>query len=239
LANDETKEAWRLFVSDQAEAKVTVLDASDGSVLDQFSTAGYVTHLVPSESGETLFAVQMDHDAVNVIKSGIALSGHGDHGDIEIGNPALLPVMLEGQRPVHAVVHGDEIVQFFDREGEARIYNEDALLEGNAEYEVVKTLAPHHGVAVPMGDYFLISAPELDVETKEGELPPRLGLSVLNKNGEQVGETAPCAGLHGRPIRPESWLSDARRACSSHGPTVTTRPNWRCSPMTVPCRKAA
>lgn len=196
-ADDETRQAWRLFVSDRDAGRVTAIDPSDGMVLGTFPTTGYVTHLVASESGRTVVAVQMDHDVVHVIGSGISLSGHGDHSDIEISEPGLLPVELAGKRPVHAVMHDDLIVQFFDREGEARAYEEAELLEGNTEYETIKAAAPHHGVAVPMGDYWLISAPDTDVETKEGELPPRLGLSILDGDGEQVGDTAPCTGLHG------------------------------------------
>jgi hypothetical protein len=94
-------------------------------------------------------------------------------------------------------MHDDMIVQFFDREGEARVYSEKGLLDGDTAYQAVKAAAPHHGVAVPMGDYFLISTPNTDVDIKEGELPPRLGLSILDRNGAKVGETAPCTGLHG------------------------------------------
>ena len=195
--DDETRQAWRLFISDQEAARVTAVDPSDGTILATFPTTGYVTHLVASESGQTLAAVQMDHDVVNVIGSGIALSGHGDHSDIEVSQPALLPVALTGKRPVHAVMHDDLIVQFFDREGEARAYSEKGLLNGDTAYQAVKAVAPHHGVAVPMGDYFLISAPNTDADIKDGELPPRLGLSILDGNGDQVGETAPCTGLHG------------------------------------------
>jgi hypothetical protein len=197
LADDETKEAWRLFVSDQTASNVTVLDPDAGQILDQYSMSGYVTHLVPSKSKKTIFAVQMDHDAVNVIASGITISGHGDHSDIEVEKPSLLPVKMEGARPVHVIAHGGDMVQFFDREGEARVYREDALLEGNSDYKAVKTTAPHHGVIVPMGDYFLASEPNMEVETKEGDLPPRLGVKAIDKNGKTVGEIATCTGLHG------------------------------------------
>lgn len=197
FADDETKEAWRLFISDQTDSKVTVVDPAEAKILGEFATTGYVTHLVPSDTGETLFAVQMDHDVVNVIASGISLSGHGDHSDIEVGEPSLLSVKLEGARPVHVIPHDHEMLQFFDREGEARIYDEDALIEGKSDYKAVKTAAPHHGVVVPMGNYYLASEPNLDVETKEGDLPPRLGVKAIDKNGETVGEVATCTGLHG------------------------------------------
>ncbi|HEV7437459.1 MAG TPA: hypothetical protein VGO22_21760 [Pseudorhizobium sp.] len=62
---------------------------------------------------------------------------------------------------------------------------------------MVKASAPHHGVAVPMGNHMLISEPDLSGEVKAGELPPRLGLKVLDKDGRQVGETSTCTGLHG------------------------------------------
>ncbi|MBV16282.1 MAG: hypothetical protein CMO05_02265, partial [Thalassospira sp.] len=70
-AADETRQAWRLFVTDQKEGGVTVVDLEKKAVIERFDTTGYVTHLVPSESGKTLAAVQMDHDAVAVIDSGI------------------------------------------------------------------------------------------------------------------------------------------------------------------------
>lgn len=194
---DDTVEAWRLFVSDQEAGKVTAIDVETGKTLGVFPLKGYATHLVPSDSGATVFAVQMDHDAVDVLKSGVHLTDHGEHKDVELEDPALLPVRQEGGRPVHAVMHGDEILQFFDRDGEARVLSEKALLEGKTEYDVVKVAAPHHGVAVPMGKYTLVSEPNLDVETKEGELPPRLGLKVLDAEGKQAGEVAACTGLHG------------------------------------------
>jgi hypothetical protein len=134
LAADETVEAWRLFVADQADGKVSVLDPDDGSLLATFPTTGYVTHLVPSTSGQTVFAVQMDHDVVHVLASGIKLSAHGDHQDIEVVDASLLPLEISGARPVHVVMHGDAAVQFFDREGVARAYSEKGLLAGENLY---------------------------------------------------------------------------------------------------------
>lgn len=197
LAADETKEAWRLFVTDQAEGLVSVIDPAEGTVLDRFSTTGYVSHLKPTESGQALFAVQMDHDAVHVIETGIVLSSDGDHQDISVKDASLLPTVIEGARPVHAVMHDDKILQFFDREGKARVYDEAALLEGDAEPKVVETSAPHHGVVVPVGDYFVVSEPNLDVETPEDKLPPRLGAKVVDDDGNQIGDVATCTGLHG------------------------------------------
>lgn len=194
-ANDV--EAWRLFVGDQQAAKLTAINGVTGEQLAEFPLKGYATHLVPSESGQTVFAVQMDGNAVDVIKTGVSLGDHGEHRDIELEDPALLPVRMEGKRPVHAVPHGGEILQFFDLEGEARVVRENELLEGKTDYQRVKTTAPHHGVVVPLGSYMLMSEPNMTVDTKPDELPPRLGLKVTDAEGQQVGDIAPCTGLHG------------------------------------------
>ena len=196
-ADDETQQAWRLFVTDQKDGGVSVVDLEKMTVIDRFDTTGYVTHLVPSESGQTLAAVQMDHDAVHVIDSGIKVSSHGDHSDIDIHDAALLPVEITGNRPVHAVPHHGAFYMFFDGEGVAKVFGEDNLLAGQSKYDEVAATAPHHGVVVPMGDYYLISEPNLAVETKPGSLPPRLGLKVVDHDGKQVGDIHTCTGLHG------------------------------------------
>ncbi|MDG4718553.1 MULTISPECIES: metallochaperone AztD [Thalassospira] len=196
-ADDETKQAWRLFVTDQEEGRVTVLDLEQKSVIDRFATTGYVTHLVPSQSGRTLAAVQMDHDVVHMIDSGIELSSHGDHSDLEIHDPALLPITIAGKRPVHAVPDHGAFYMFFDGEGAAKVFDEGDLIAGKPGHKTVTGSAPHHGVVVPKGNYHLISEPNLAVETKPGSLPPRLGLKVLDQDGKQVGPVHTCTGLHG------------------------------------------
>ncbi len=197
-AADESHEIWRLFVTDQQAPKVTVVDPSKGRTLGGFETSGYVTHLVPSQSGETMFAVQMDHDIVHVLKSGIAKTDHGGHADIDVEAAELLPVTLRGARPIHVVADGDSMVQYFDREGEARIFSETRLLKDDTTFETVRATAPHHGIAAPMGRYFLISEPNMDAETKPDALPPRLGLRIVDEDGKQVGDIATCTGLHGK-----------------------------------------
>jgi YVTN family beta-propeller protein len=61
----------------------------------------------------------------------------------------------------------------------------------------VDTIKPHHGVAVTMGDTVLVSVPNTKIETKPDELPPRIGLRVIDKTGSQVGDVTPCTDLHG------------------------------------------
>lgn len=195
FAEDE-KQSWRLFIADHTAPVVRAIDIDSGKQLGQFDITGYAS-LAASASGETVFVLQSDADAVNVIKTGIALSDHGEHRDIEISDPALLPVKLDGKRPYHAVMHGDEVVLFYDNEGKAKVHSEHELLEGHIEEKIFDATAPHHGVAVPMGKYMLISVPNMEAARKPDDLPPRLGLRIVDDKGEQVGDVAPCTALHG------------------------------------------
>lgn len=198
LAEDdhETRKAWRLFVADHTQPIVRAIDFETGKELGRYDLKGYAA-LTASASGQTIFATQPDHDMVNVIKSGILFSDHGDHRDLDVSDVALLPVTFEGPRPGHVVPHDDHAILFYDRGGKADIIDEAALLEGKAKVRSVDTTKPHHGVAVTMGRYDLVSVPDTEAETTPDKLPPRVGLRVLDKDGKQVGEMAKCTDLHG------------------------------------------
>lgn len=183
--------AWRLFVSDHAEPVVHVLDALDGDVLATFEIDGPAT-LYASESGESVYAVQGDANRVTAISTGIAFADHGDHADIDVDDPRLTGVEIEGDYPVHFVEHHGQWAAFFDNEGLARVFSEHDALEGEAEVREVQSGAPHHGVVIAYGDYDLVSEPHPE---DPSNLP--VGIKVLDRSGEQVGELAACPDLHG------------------------------------------
>ncbi|TCU20317.1 metallochaperone AztD [Rhizobium sullae] len=193
---EEEKQTWRLFVADHTAPIARSFDLMTGEQIGEFRLKGYAA-LAASSSGQTIFAIQSEADTVQMIKSGVALSDHGEHRDLETSEPALLPTALDGKRPVHAVMHGDDVVLFYDREGKAKLVSEEGILEGKPSEKLIDATAPHHGVAVPMGRNMLVSVPDTTQETKADELPPRLGLRVLGESGAQVGDFAPCTALHG------------------------------------------
>jgi hypothetical protein len=195
-AEEENAETWRLFVADHSLPVVRAIDMASGKELGRFDIEGYAA-LSVSESGETVFAVQGDQNVVHAISTGIALSDHGEHRDIEIRDPALLSAVIKGQKPGHVVTHGDQVAVFYDREAKFDLVGEDALADGEVEPKAFDTIAAHHGVAVPLGQHFLVSVPNLEAKVKEGELPPRRGLRVVDGDGKQVGDIAACTGLHG------------------------------------------
>ncbi|TIY10583.1 MAG: hypothetical protein E5V16_11055, partial [Mesorhizobium sp.] len=141
--------AWRLFISDHADPKVTVIDAVDGGKLDTFQIKGPAS-LHRSESGRTVFAVQGSAGVVTGIASGISFEDHGEHGDIDVEARKLAGVEITGKKPSHFVEHDGDFAAFFDGEGVARIISEKAVLKGKSDFREVKTDAPQHGVAVPM-----------------------------------------------------------------------------------------
>lgn len=192
----ETKKAWRLFVADHTSPIVRVIDFEDGKELGRYDIKGYAS-LTASASGQTVFAAQAEADIIHAIKSGINFSDHGEHRDLEISEPALLPVTFEGKRPGHVVPHDDHVVLFYDRTDKAEIIDEAGILHGKVERRIVDTIKPHHGVAVTMGRYVLVSVPSEETGTKPGELPPRIGLRIIDETGEQVGEMTTCTDLHG------------------------------------------
>lgn len=180
---------WRAFVADQAQGTVSVIDLEAGEVADTFALNGPASLYVTS-SAQRVFAVQGNANIVQAIDTGIAIDDHGDHGDIEITDPALLDTAIEGEYPVHFVDHHGQIALFFDNEGVAKIIDESDF--GATEPRIVPSGAPHHGVAAAYGDYTLITEPHPE---DPSNLP--VGINVLDADDRQVGDTHACPGLHG------------------------------------------
>ncbi len=193
---EQQRETWRLFIADHTQPVVRAIDLETDKEIGRFDLEGYAA-LSLSDTGRTVFAVQGEQNLIHAIDTGIALSDHGEHRDIEVKEPRLLEKTIRGQKPGHVVAHGDDLAIFYDRGGKFDLLGESALLDGKAELKAYDTTAAHHGVAVSTGNHLLVSVPNLEATVKEGELPPRLGLRVLDKEGKQVGDVATCTGLHG------------------------------------------
>jgi hypothetical protein len=195
-AEEEQQESWRLFVADHSLPVVRAIDLASGRQIGRFDLKAYAA-LSLSDTGRTVFAVQSDENIVHVIDTGIVLSDHGEHRDLEVTPPKLIGATIKGENPGHVVTHGDDVAIFYDRTDRFDLLRESSLLQAKPEPKAFNTIAAHHGVAVPMGNHLLVSVPNMQAPVKEGELPPRLGLRVLDRDGQQVGDVAPCTGLHG------------------------------------------
>ena len=188
---DEDVTAWRLFVADHAEPVVKVIAALDGDLLDSFAIEG-PARLYRTSSGAAVFAVQGAEGEVNAIGSGISFHDHGDHADIDIDDPELLHVHIDGSKPAHLVELHGAIAQWFDGEDAVRIFTEKAVLDEKPEIRSVSVGAAHHGVAVPYRDHVVVSIPDPDDASGRP-----VGARVVGFDGAAVGEDVACPGLHG------------------------------------------
>jgi len=188
-AQGQTVGAFRLLVADAKSPAVRVLDLDFGTVLATY-TLGGPARLHRGPSGQYLYAVQGQSGQIAVIDTGIALKSHGDHADIKVSKPRLLPVRLSGPKPSHFNRGGELVAAFFDGDGSAQVIKEPELVRGNTrQLRRIETGAGHHGVAKPVGRQVAISVPP------DGEgLPNAIELRrVDNKPSQRVD----CPRLHG------------------------------------------
>lgn len=183
--------AWRLFVADREQPKITVIDALSGGTLATFAVKGPAS-LYRSGSGRTVFAVQGDANTVTAFGSGISFDDHGDHGDIEVSAAEPTGLVLEGSKPAHFVEVQGNIAQWFDGETQVRVFSERDALSGGGDVRFADVGAAHHGVAVPFDKHVVVSIPNpLDASKRP------VGARVLDAEGKQAGKDAACPGLHG------------------------------------------
>lgn len=201
-ASARADETWRYFIGDHEKAQISVIEKGhDPIVWDRLAGPARL-HL--SEDGAFLFAVQRNKGRIDVAKTGVHVEDHGDHGDLHMDAPAWQGLFLTGSRPTHFVLHGDEIAAFMDGTGSVATVDLATFNEPFAVDYYVSD-APHHGVAVPLHDYVLITSPNLD---EPGSLPSHV--QVLDRAGEQVGDLHECKALHGEA----SSLSKIAFACA-------------------------
>jgi ABC-type Zn uptake system ZnuABC Zn-binding protein ZnuA len=182
----------RLAVNDYESGTVKIIDLSTGELVATYNLSARAT-LYTSQSGRYVYAVQGDGNIVNVIDSGVRQIWHDDHYDTEIGEAALLDFALQGQRPVHFVLWGDQVSVFNDGDGTVAVFNESDIHNVDAEITMLSTDRPHHGVGAAVGDYILAGIPNMADE--DDSLP--IGVAVYTLDGEEITRFENCPGLHG------------------------------------------
>jgi len=191
---DDEKTVWRLFVADQATPTVTAIDLGTDARWT-FELTG-PSRLYPTPSGEAVIAVQSDHDAVHVLKSGVKVSAHDGHADIDVTAPSRIDGVIEGPRPFHLVAHDDVVAINFDRGGYVTLLDGHDVLDGDFDGAKFEQNRAHHGFAVPMGGA-MVSSVASDEPTEDDALPKRVGIRAYGKDGSPLGEMAVCTDLHG------------------------------------------
>jgi len=194
-AHDEDVLLYRVFVGDHAEGKVTAFDLDDAEQRWSFETTGQVK-LFPAAGGAVVAAVQSDDDAVHFFNSGISFHDHGDHADIEVGEPAAMTPALSGPRPFHLVDHDGKVAINYDKGGYAEILDAAALTDGKIAPDRFPQARAHHGFVAPLGEHWLSTV--ASEEAVEGDASvPRLGLQAFDADGAPTSDLASCTGIHG------------------------------------------
>jgi len=191
----ETTASWRLFVTDHAGPTITALDLDQPENTWTFELDGPSRVYAPP-SGETIVAVQMDHDSVAFIDSGIEMNRHDDHGEITVQDPTLIEATLSGDRPFHVVFHDGVMATNFDRGGYVEMVDLGSLRNGEVATERFDQNRPHHGFGAPIGDAIVSSVASAET-MEEDKLPPRIGLAAYERDGTLIGQVATCTDLHG------------------------------------------
>jgi hypothetical protein len=196
--------AYRVVVADAKTPVVRVIDLDHGALLATYTLAG-PARLHRSTAGRYVYAVQQQPGQVAIIDSGVAVESHGDHSDIHISKPRLLPGRLNGPRPSHLNRRGDIVAVFFDGDGTAQVIREQDFIEGRTrQVRRIETGAGHHGVAKPVGRQLAITVPPAEAGCRT---PSSFEMPTTRR---LIGSTA--RACMGKVRRAVSWFSAAPTA---------------------------
>lgn len=170
---------------------VLVVRAADGEVLSDVPMEGFLRvnaagddrHVFVSELGKGFTALDLGSWSVD----------HGDHGHSYADDPELTDWTVAAEEPGHVVLHDGHTTLFDDGTGEITAFESHELGDlgddGGPELHTMTTEDPHHGVAVLGDDHTWL--------TTVGTVDERSGVQLVTEDGELLGSTDACPGVHG------------------------------------------
>ncbi|MFC9834597.1 ABC transporter [Rhodococcus sp. NPDC127530] len=210
----------RLVVSDADSGRVDVLDLATAETLHSFEFDNPTR--VTTVKDRYAFAVDGAGGAVHVLDAGSWTIDHGDHTHSYTKPPFELGA-LAGGKPTHVIEGDDKVATFFNGDGVARVIDFAALRKDSIDVgTVVDADAPHHGVALPIADGFVVSHSAADgtdsrpgtfeVHTADGEVQQSFDTACPNMHGTAVSDTnvlAACDdGLFVATTAAGAWTSE-------------------------------
>ncbi len=207
-AREVRAQTTRLLVSHAGE--LTLLDAADGTVVDETQRAGF---LRLNNAGDGRHVLVTDGDRFLVYDAGVQSRPHGDHAHHYQYNPGLTGLEYPAAKAGHAVSHAGRTALFADGTGEIQVVETGFIADPTATVTRTRTDAPHHGVAVVLSDDTLL--------TTQGTSESRSTVQV--RRGDQVvAQTDDCPGVHGEATAQPTAGGDVVLLGCTNGPVV-----WR------------
>jgi hypothetical protein len=188
-AHAETLHAVRAVVSDHARNSISVVDLLNGKVLGRFET-GSPGGLRPGAVPGQVSVAQGQAGRVDIVDLGLATGSHGNHADLRLSAPRLIPRVAEGPKPSHILGGDGRLVSFFDGDG-------SVVVIGQGSPSRLRANVPHHGLAYP---FRAAAGPRLMVSYAAAAGARPEGVVLLNEAGEEVARREDCPMLHGEAI---------------------------------------
>ena len=199
--HEEKVSLGRLLISTKDQAKVSVIDINEKTVLHAVAVSEAPSAIYASPSNRYGFVVQRTADRVDVIDGGLWQENHGDHLHDYQQAPQQLLFNTNKTRPTHFTGTAKQSVIFFDGNvdtatpASVSVFTETDIAN-NAAGTLLQYTTHMHGAAQGRGD-FLIST--LRDAATTSTLPDKVAVYRAH-NGYFVDESIfseTCPGLHG------------------------------------------
>lgn len=198
--DDETSQG-RLLISTKDQAKVSVFDINEKSVLQEVAVSEAPSALYSSPNNRYGFIIQRTADRVDVIDGGLWQEDHGDHLHDYEQTPKQMLFSTNKSRPTHFTGTDKQSAIFFDGNGETAtpasvgVFTETDIANNTAG-TLLQYTTHMHGAAQARGDYLISTVRDAATTST---LPDRVAVYRAH-NGYFVDENIlnePCPGLHG------------------------------------------
>lgn len=191
----------RLLISTKDQAKVSVIDINEKTVLHEVTVSESPSALYASPKNRYGFVVQRTADRVDVIDGGLWQEDHGDHLHDYEEDPVQMLFSTNKARPTHFTGTENQSVIFFDGNSESAtpasvgVFTE-ADIANNTAGTLLEYTTHMHGAAQGRGDYLMSTVRD---PATTSTLPDRVAVYRAH-NGYFADESIfseTCPGLHG------------------------------------------
>ncbi|MGA9871916.1 MAG: hypothetical protein WBQ44_12340 [Rhodococcus sp. (in: high G+C Gram-positive bacteria)] len=182
----------RLVVADADSGRIEVIDLATEESVGSFDVESAAR--LTTVNGRYVVAVDGEGGRVDFLDPGSWTIEHGDHSHSYVKDPTEIGSLV-GEDPAHVIAGDRKVAVFYDGTGTADIVDFDVLGKGEATVATtVDAAAPHHGIAVPMSDQYVVST-----GGTEEDLPN--ALELRNETGEMVRALdGSCPEMHGEAV---------------------------------------